>query len=153
MPLDIAVDWHTTIQPYLEHNILPSNKNEARKVIRRAGRFFLWGGSLYGKGFSSPCLKCVSPEDANYVLRETHKGMCRSHQGRSPLKRKQKGMGIFGPPCLRKQSTWSENVTAARDTRIYPLKGKRTHDHGLTVVYRHIGNGHTRTIPNINISA
>ena len=53
------------------------------------------------KDFSSPCLKCIPPEDADYVLREVHKGMCGSHQGPAAIKKKAERAGYFWPTMLK----------------------------------------------------
>ena len=34
---------------------------------------------LYKRGFSRPYLKCLNSEEANYVMREVHKGICGNH--------------------------------------------------------------------------
>jgi hypothetical protein len=34
----------------------------------KAGRFTMVNGTLYKRGFTLPLLKCVSPEEGNYIL-------------------------------------------------------------------------------------
>ena len=36
---------------------------------------------LYKRGFSLPYLRCLAPDEANYILREVHKGACGNHSG------------------------------------------------------------------------
>ena len=36
---------------------------------------------LYKRGFSYLYLRCLIPEEAKYVIREVHKGICGNHSG------------------------------------------------------------------------
>nr|KYP35183.1 Retrovirus-related Pol polyprotein from transposon 17.6 [Cajanus cajan] len=54
-------------------------------------------GELYRRGFSSPLLKCLDPEQANYVLREIHEGICESHSGSRMLAAKVLRAGYYWP--------------------------------------------------------
>lgn len=51
------------------------------KDAKRIARYLLIGEELYKRGLSSPLLKCVSPDEADYVLRELHDGVCGMHTG------------------------------------------------------------------------
>ena len=64
------------IWDYLLNGTLPSDPKEASKLRARSARFALLRGTLYKLGFSAPLLKCIEKEDANYVLREVHEGVC-----------------------------------------------------------------------------
>ena len=50
-------------------------------VQKKARWFELYEGTLYKKSYTHPLLKCVSPEEGNYILREIHEGGCGIHQG------------------------------------------------------------------------
>ena len=66
-------DWRSPLLSYLLQGKLPSDKNEARRIIVRAARFTTVGDDLYRHTFTGePLLRCVSPSEANYVLREIH---------------------------------------------------------------------------------
>ena len=69
------------IWDYLVNGISPSDPKEASKLRARLARFTSHRGTLYKRGFSTPILKCVGKEDANYVLREVHEGICGNHIG------------------------------------------------------------------------
>ena len=71
--------WMDPIWDYLVEGTLPSDPNEASKLRARSVRFTVHLGTLYKRGFSTPILKCVGKEDANYILREVHKGACGNH--------------------------------------------------------------------------
>ena len=40
---------------------------------------------LYKRGFSQPYLRCLAPDEANYVLREIHEGAYGNHSGARAL--------------------------------------------------------------------
>ena len=69
----------TPIVSYLKNGKLPEGKDEARKLRVRAARYILMDEVLYKRGFSQPYLKCLSLDEANYVLREVHEGACGNH--------------------------------------------------------------------------
>ena len=81
LPAEEVDDWRTPIFKYLAIGALPSDKNEARKVTRRSGRYFVRQGALYGKNFIHPGAKCIAGDEISRVLTEVHEGPCASHQG------------------------------------------------------------------------
>ena len=54
-------------------------------------------GTLYKKGFTLPLLKCVSPEEGNYILREIHEGIGESHSGSRVQAHKAVRAGFYWP--------------------------------------------------------
>ena len=64
---------------YLKDSMLLVRKDVARKLKVRASRFVLIKEVLYKKGFSQLYLRCLGPEEANYVMREVHEGICGNH--------------------------------------------------------------------------
>ena len=64
---------------YLREGRLPEERDEARKLRIRLAKYFLIGEVLYKKGFSQPYLRCLAPDESNYVLREVHDGACGNH--------------------------------------------------------------------------
>ncbi|XP_042441316.1 uncharacterized protein LOC122026652 [Zingiber officinale] len=68
--LTFLSDWRTTLIEFLRAGATPSNQEEAHLLRRRAGRFTLIRDQLYKKDFSRPLLKCVRPEDIEYILQE-----------------------------------------------------------------------------------
>ena len=81
--------------------ILPSNPNEASKLRTRSARFTIHRGTLYKRAFSTPILKCVGKEDANYVLREVHEGIYGNHIGAKSLAAKTLRQGYYWPTMLK----------------------------------------------------
>ena len=74
-------NWTTTIASYLKDGILPNEKEAARKLKFWAARFILIKDVLYKRGFSRPYLRCLGNEEADYVMKEIHKGICGNHSG------------------------------------------------------------------------
>ena len=70
---------------FLEKDILPEEKSEAKKVRGKAPRFWLSGDKkLYKRSFSGPYLLCVHLEASELLLEELHEGIYGSHtEGRS----------------------------------------------------------------------
>jgi hypothetical protein len=97
-------DWRSEIIEYMENGLLPSEKRSAIQLRMKAGRFTMVNGRLYKRGFTLPLLKCVSPEEGNYVLREIHEDICRSHSGARVLALKAVRAGFYWPN-MNKEST------------------------------------------------
>ena len=74
-PVMFEPSWIDPIWDYLVDGTLPINPNEASKLRTRSARFTIHRRTLYKRGFSTPILKCVGKENANYVLREVHEGI------------------------------------------------------------------------------
>ena len=50
---------------------------------------------LYKRGFSRPYLICLSPEEADYVMREVHERICGNHSGSRSLVHKLVRAGYY----------------------------------------------------------
>ena len=83
--VDNRENWMTPIISYLKDGRLPEEKDEARKVRVRSARYVLMNEVLYKRGFSQPYLRCLAPDEANYVLRKVHEGVCGNHSGARSL--------------------------------------------------------------------
>ena len=85
-------NWTTTIASYL-----PDEKEAVRKLKVQAARFVLIKDVLYKKGFSCPYLRCLSNEEADYVIKEVHEGICGNHSGSKLLVHKLVRVGYYWP--------------------------------------------------------
>lgn len=47
----------------------------------RANRYLLLEDTLYKRSFILSLLRCLIDEEADYVLREIHEGVCKNHSG------------------------------------------------------------------------
>lgn len=70
-------DWRKEIGELIKRKEEGSSvrATEAKKI----SRFSFIGANLYRRGFSTPLLKCISPEEAIYDMRELHEGACGMH--------------------------------------------------------------------------
>ena len=69
---------------YLKEGWLLEDKVKARKKQIRVARFVIIDDVLYRRGYSPPYLRCTNLEEADYVLREIHEGVCGNHAGKDP---------------------------------------------------------------------
>ncbi|XP_022004513.1 uncharacterized protein LOC110902081 [Helianthus annuus] len=89
--------WMTPIIRYLQEGILPENKAEARKIQHKALHYEMNDGILYRRSFLGPLLRCVDPQDANYLIREIHEGICGIHAGPRMVVAKIMSAGYYWP--------------------------------------------------------
>ena len=89
------------IWDYLLNGTLPSDSKEVSKLRERTSIFALLWGTLYKRGFSIPLLKCIGKEDANYVFREVHEGVCCNHIRARTLVGKTLRQGYYWPTMLK----------------------------------------------------
>ncbi|XP_073314713.1 uncharacterized protein [Primulina huaijiensis] len=93
-------DWRTDIIDYLRKGKLPNNPSEARKLKTKCSRYVIVGELLYRTSFASQLLRCLSYQEADYVLREIHEGCCGNHLGAYALARKVLLVGYCCPSVL-----------------------------------------------------
>ena len=82
---------------YLKNGTLSNKKDAVRKLKIQASRFILIKDVLYKRGFSCPYLRCLVPKEAEYVMREIHKGICGNHSGARSLMHKLIRAGYYWP--------------------------------------------------------
>ncbi|KAK4394084.1 hypothetical protein Sango_1879200 [Sesamum angolense] len=79
---------------------LTENQRDAKALRRKTSYFIMIDGELYKRGFSQLFLKCLTPDEGNYVLRGIHEGICENHLGGKALAGKSLGKGFFWPTKL-----------------------------------------------------
>ena len=89
--------WMAPIISYLKDGILPEGKDEAKRLRVQSVRYVLLNDALYKRGFSQPYLRCLSSNEANYVLREVHEEACGNHSGARSLIHKVVCAGYYWP--------------------------------------------------------
>ena len=94
-------NWTTPLISYLKAGVLPEEKGAARKLKVQASRFVLIKGVLYKRGFSRPYLRCLCQEEADYVMKEVHKGICGNHSGAQSLVHKLIRAGYYWPTMMK----------------------------------------------------
>jgi hypothetical protein len=97
----IDVDWRKPFIDYLSEQKVPSDKNLAEQLIRRAKSYVLVGDKLYRRGASSGVLmKCIPREEGKGILEEIHKGVCGNHASSRTLVSKAFRRAFYGPTAL-----------------------------------------------------
>ena len=71
--------WMDLIIKYLKLKKLPDDPTTAQKVKRQAPYYILIEKKLYKRSHYSPLLKCLSPFEVDYALREVHEGIYGNH--------------------------------------------------------------------------
>ena len=64
----------TPIISYLKEGKLPEGRDEAKKLRIKSAKYILMDEMLYKRGFSQPYLRCLAPDEANYVLGSKYLG-------------------------------------------------------------------------------
>ena len=82
---------------YLKNGMLPNRKDATRKLKVQASRFVIMKDVLYKRGFSRPYLRYLVLEEAEYVTREVHEGICGNHLGVRSLVHKLIRAGYYWP--------------------------------------------------------
>ena len=77
--------WITPLTVYFKEGVLPGDKKVVVKIRAQATRYALINGTLYRKTFSSPYQRYVPLEEAEDIIKQTHKGICDTHIGRRSL--------------------------------------------------------------------
>ena len=90
-------NWTTPIASYLKDGVLSDEKEAIRKLKVQAAKFILIKDVLYKRGFSCPYLRCLGNEEANYIMREVHKGIYGNHSGSRSLVHKLVRAGYYWP--------------------------------------------------------
>ncbi|XP_016192919.1 uncharacterized protein LOC107633837 [Arachis ipaensis] len=81
----ISPSWMDSITDFLQNGKLPGGEKEAIALRREAAKYTVIQGQLFKKGLSQPLLKCLHPDQTDYVLREVHEGVLWSpHRWQSP---------------------------------------------------------------------
>ena len=99
-------NWTMPLVSYLKNSMLPDEKDTARKLKVQASQFFLIKDVLYKKGFSRPYLRCLGPKEANYVMREVHKGIYGNHSRARSLVHKLIRAGYYWPTMQKDTQTY-----------------------------------------------
>ena len=99
--ITVEESWTIPLIAYLRSGTLPDGKDVARKLKVQASRFVLIRDVLYKRGFSRPYLRCLSHDEADYVMREVHEGICGNHSGARSLAHKLIRAGYYWPTMLK----------------------------------------------------
>ncbi|KAM1477143.1 hypothetical protein ACFXTO_039042 [Malus domestica] len=95
--LQQGYSWITPIYGFLAHGTLPNDKVQAKEIRYKATRYLIINDQLYKWGFNLPYLRCLTPAEAETVIREIHEGVCGDHAGSRSLAHKVFHQGYYWP--------------------------------------------------------
>ncbi|XP_027338066.1 uncharacterized protein LOC113852005 [Abrus precatorius] len=94
---NVPHNWMTPIIQYLTNGSLLNNSDSAKKIRMHAAKYLLLGKDLYKRGISTPMLKCLDDNQANYVMRKIHEGIYGTHSGGRTMAAKILKAGYYWP--------------------------------------------------------
>jgi hypothetical protein len=97
----IDVDWRQPFIDFIREQKVPTDKNLAEQLIRRAKSYVLVGEKLYRRGATSGVLmKCVPREEGKDILEDIHKGVCDNHASSRTVVSKAFRRAFYWPTAL-----------------------------------------------------
>lgn len=66
----------TPLIAYVKDNVSTRELKETKKLQEKASRYTILDDRLYQRGFSFSLLKCITTQEADYVIKEVHEGVC-----------------------------------------------------------------------------
>ncbi|KAK0589707.1 hypothetical protein LWI29_017611 [Acer saccharum] len=96
-PVDNGRSWIEPIFNYLQADILPGDRTEARRIKAKAAKFCILYDKLYKKSFTGPYLRCVTPREAYDILKSLHQEECGNHSGARSLSNRAITAGYYWP--------------------------------------------------------
>ncbi|XP_016177887.1 uncharacterized protein LOC107620202 [Arachis ipaensis] len=116
----ISPSWMDSITDFLQNGKLPRGEKEAKTLRREAAKYTVIQGQLFKKGLSQPLLKCLHPDQTDYVLREVHEGCCGHHIGGKALARKLIRAGYYWPSMMEDSKEFVKKcVKCQENTNFY----------------------------------
>ncbi|KAK1554732.1 hypothetical protein Q3G72_016522 [Acer saccharum] len=112
-PVDNGRSWIELIFNYLQADILPGDRAEARRIKAKAAKFCILYGKLYKKSFIGPYLRCVTPREAYDVLKSLHQEECGNHSGARSLSNRAITAGYYWPTSDLTLKITSNRATSA----------------------------------------
>ncbi|XP_057801138.1 uncharacterized protein LOC131016432 [Salvia miltiorrhiza] len=92
--VEVRDDWQAPIIHFLKKGERLSKESNQRA---RYENYCLINDQLYKRSFTHPLLKCLSPEEANFALKQIYTGCCGGHKGFRDLVRKIIRVGFYWP--------------------------------------------------------
>ena len=83
---------------------------KARILRLKVACYVIYDNKLYMRGYSMPLLKCVTPSEADYLMREIHEGICGNHIGGQSLAFKALKQGYYWPAMKSDYIEFTKNA-------------------------------------------
>ena len=94
---EVPLSWMDPIRLYIDIRELPNDRGKAYKIQIQSARFSLVDGQLYKRSLGGPYLKCLTPEQGQYMLAELYEGVCGNHLGGRTLAHQAHTQGHYWP--------------------------------------------------------
>ena len=101
MVVDPYPSWIDPIFEFLIEGKTLEDKSEARRIKYQANRYTILNGKLYRWVYAIPYLRCLRPDEVEYVMREIHEGVCSNHSRKRSLAQKALRQGYNWPTMHR----------------------------------------------------
>ncbi|KAI3754656.1 hypothetical protein L1987_54443 [Smallanthus sonchifolius] len=119
-------NWMTPVIDFLKEGKLPDDEAEAVRLQIKAKQYVIEDGYLYKKSYLSPLLRCVGPDQSNYLIREVHEGICGTHSGPRSVVTKLMNLGYYWP-TMHKDA--SKELHKCEGCQLHaPIKASPKHD-------------------------
>ncbi|XP_014511508.1 uncharacterized protein LOC106770199 [Vigna radiata var. radiata] len=82
--------------------------------VKKIARYCMVGDDLYRCGYTTPLLKCLDEEEAKYVMRELHEGICGRHTGGRALRARILRAGYFWITLEKDCMTFTQKFLACQ---------------------------------------
>nr|XP_029148713.1 uncharacterized protein LOC114925314 [Arachis hypogaea]XP_029154490.1 uncharacterized protein LOC114927735 [Arachis hypogaea] len=111
----LGPSWLDPITSFLENGKLPDDEKDTAKLRREAAKYAVIQGQLFKKGLNQPLLKCLHPDQMDYVLREVHEGCCGHHIGGKALARKLVRAGYYWSSMMADSKEFVRKCTKCQE--------------------------------------
>jgi ribonuclease HI len=95
-----GVDWRDKYIAWIDRGELPSDRSEARRIVRMAKSFTLVDGELYKCAASGILQRCVPIHQGRELLRDIHAGVCGHHAAPRTLVGNAFRQGFYWPTAV-----------------------------------------------------
>ena len=102
--------WMDPIRLYTAMGKLPDDRNRAHKIQIQSARFSQVDGQLYKRSLGGPYLKCLTPEQGQYVMAELHEGICGNQPGGRMLAHRAHMQGYYWPTMRSDAASYTKKM-------------------------------------------
>ena len=95
MLVEPSPSWIDSIFEFLVEGKTAEDKNEARRIKYQANRYTILNRKLYRQGYAMPYFRCLQLDEAEYVMRVMHEGVCNNHLEKRSLAQKAFKQGYY----------------------------------------------------------
>ena len=97
---DPPTDWRTCYLDCLLHEVLPTDKTEARWLTHHAKSFVVIKGELYKRSLTGILHRCIPIEQGKDMLEDIHGGVCKHHAAPRTLIKNAFQQGLYWPTTV-----------------------------------------------------